>query len=498
MVDGVWKEQSIDVKKEFLNHFQERFDKPVERRVTIDMSYPRSISGEQRDKLEREVTIEEIKTTVWNYGTDKSPGPDGFTFDFYRQLWSTIDKDVYAAFIHFFINGDIPAGCNSSFIALILKVPDANLDKDFRPISLIGSIYKIIAKILTNRLINILGDIVSEVKSAFVAGRQILDGPFILNEVLHWCSKKKQKSLIFKVDFEKAYDSVRWDFLDDVLKKFGFSLKINLCKSNIMGVSVEGSYVNQAAVKLGCQVLTSPFVYLDSIWTKVITVIHGVNGNVNSSGGKAGRSCWLAIVDEVRALYKKGVYVFDFMNLKLGNGEMVKFLLDRWFEGSATLGGIEQTQFSKLVELVQSISLMPINDRWVWNLESLGEFSVACIRRIIDEMRFLNIGDTTRWVKYVPIKVNILAWKIRCDVLLTIMNLSRRGIDIQAISCPICDYGVESSDHLFFRCNMIRNIGKQIVRWWNINYEERKVTLSPSSAEAEYRGVANVVAEIAW
>nr|GEW37542.1 RNA-directed DNA polymerase, eukaryota [Tanacetum cinerariifolium] len=57
MVDGVWKEQPNDVKKEFLNHFQEIFDKPIERRVTIDMSYPRSISGEQRDELEREVRI---------------------------------------------------------------------------------------------------------------------------------------------------------------------------------------------------------------------------------------------------------------------------------------------------------------------------------------------------------------------------------------------------------------------------------------------------------
>nr|GEX52862.1 RNA-directed DNA polymerase, eukaryota, reverse transcriptase zinc-binding domain protein [Tanacetum cinerariifolium] len=75
------------------------------------------------------------------------------------------------------------------------------------------------------------------------------------------------------------------------------------------------------------------FLHKDSLWTKVITAIHGVNGNVNSSGEKAGRSCWLAIVDEVRALHKKGVYVFDFMNLKLGNGEMVKFWLDRWYEG---------------------------------------------------------------------------------------------------------------------------------------------------------------------
>ena len=92
---------------------------------------------------------------------DKSPGPDGFTFGFYRHFWSTIECDVFEAVKHFFTHGDIPNGCNSIFIALIPKIPDANMVKDFRPISLIGSIYKIIAKILTDRLVNVLGNIVN-------------------------------------------------------------------------------------------------------------------------------------------------------------------------------------------------------------------------------------------------------------------------------------------------------------------------------------------------
>ncbi|GJU70757.1 RNA-directed DNA polymerase, eukaryota, reverse transcriptase zinc-binding domain protein [Tanacetum coccineum] len=109
--------------------------------------------------------------------------------------------------------------------ALISKTPEAKMVKDFRPISLIGSLYKIIAKILANRLVVVLGDIVNEVQSAFVADRQILDGPFILNEVLQWCKLKKKHSFILKIDFEKAYDSVLWDYLDDVLRKFGFGEK---------------------------------------------------------------------------------------------------------------------------------------------------------------------------------------------------------------------------------------------------------------------------------
>nr|GEW17986.1 RNA-directed DNA polymerase, eukaryota, reverse transcriptase zinc-binding domain protein [Tanacetum cinerariifolium] len=187
MVDGVWTEKLNTVKQEFLQHFRRRFDKPTVSRTYVNMSYPKSIRIDQLMDLERDVSKEESN--------------------------------------FFFTYGDIPKGCNSSFIALILKVLDANLVKDFRPISLIGSIYKIIAKILANCLVGVLGDIVNEVQSAFIAERQILDGPFILNEVLKWCKLKKKQSLIFKVDFEKAYDSVRLDFLDDVLKKFGFGNK---------------------------------------------------------------------------------------------------------------------------------------------------------------------------------------------------------------------------------------------------------------------------------
>nr|GFA26916.1 RNA-directed DNA polymerase, eukaryota [Tanacetum cinerariifolium] len=71
----------------------------------------------------------------------------------------------------------------------------------------------------------VIGDIVSQEQSAFIKGRQIMDGPLILNEVISWCKARKEQLLMFKVDFQKAFDSVRWDHLDDILGKFGFRIK---------------------------------------------------------------------------------------------------------------------------------------------------------------------------------------------------------------------------------------------------------------------------------
>ncbi|GJV99319.1 RNA-directed DNA polymerase, eukaryota [Tanacetum coccineum] len=246
MVDGTWLESPNSVKKEFFDHFKNRFDKPSSGGIELVREFSKRLSIEQNEILEGEVSNAEIKSAVWGCGIDKAPGPDGFTFGFYRRYWSFIENDVVDAIKWFFANGNIPKGGNSCFITLIPKIPNANMVKDFRPISLIGSVYKIIAKILANRLVSVLGDLVNEIQSAFVADRQILDGPFILNELVQWCKSKKKQSMVFKVDFEKAYDSVRWDFLDVVMKKFGFGERwcnwIQKCLQSSRGsVLVNGS-----------------------------------------------------------------------------------------------------------------------------------------------------------------------------------------------------------------------------------------------------------------
>ena len=105
---------------------------------------------------------------------------------------------------------------------MIPKVESPQFLNDFRPISLVGSLYKILAKVLANRLRKVIGRVVSDVQSAFVKNRQILDGILIANEVVDEARKSKKELLMFKVDFEKAYDSVDWGYLDEVMGCMAF------------------------------------------------------------------------------------------------------------------------------------------------------------------------------------------------------------------------------------------------------------------------------------
>ena len=96
---------------------------------------------------------------------------------------------------------------------------------DFRPISLVGSLYKLLAKVLANRLKKVVGKVVSSTQNAFVEGRQILDAALIANEVINSLLKRKESGVLCKLDLDKAYDCINWDFLLSVMQKMGFGEK---------------------------------------------------------------------------------------------------------------------------------------------------------------------------------------------------------------------------------------------------------------------------------
>ena len=115
---------------------------------------------------------------------DKAPGSDGFTMAFFQKCWSVVEIDVMAFFDHFHRSLEFERSLNASFLSLIPKKNNALNIKDFRPISLVGSVYKLLSKVLANRLRRVLDNLFSESHNSFVGDRQILDSVLIANECL--------------------------------------------------------------------------------------------------------------------------------------------------------------------------------------------------------------------------------------------------------------------------------------------------------------------------
>ena len=156
----------------------------------------RSIREKDKALLDKKFDLEEIREAVWECEGNKSPGPDGFNFTFIKKNWDLLKGDVWRVLNEFHENGRLSKGVNSSFIALIPKVESPIGLNDFRPISLVGCICKIIAKVLAARLRNAMHYLIEENQSAFVGGWFLLDGVVVANEVVDDAKKRKKKPVV--------------------------------------------------------------------------------------------------------------------------------------------------------------------------------------------------------------------------------------------------------------------------------------------------------------
>lgn len=180
---------------------------PGDRFIPINSDWS-CVSSVQNVVLVIQFSVEEIFKALKALGSNIAPGPDGFTAEFLIKHWSNF-KDIFESLMaNFQINGRLNACIQENFVFLVQKKENATLVKDFRPISLTTLTYKVVAKILSERLKQVMDAIISPIQSAFTEGRQILDPILIANEAVEDYKAKRKKGCILKLDPEKDFDRV--------------------------------------------------------------------------------------------------------------------------------------------------------------------------------------------------------------------------------------------------------------------------------------------------
>ncbi|XP_058775306.1 uncharacterized protein LOC131649564 [Vicia villosa] len=169
-------------------------------------------------------SLEEISAAVFNLNGDDASGPDGFGAVFFQKYWDIVKHDVSNAVIQFFTTGWILPGFNTNAIILIPKIKGADSLELFRPIAVSNFKFKIISKVLADRLASIMPVLVLQEQRGFIHGRHIHECIGLASEAINlldsksWCG-----NIALKVDISKAFDTLDWNFLISVLQKFGFN-----------------------------------------------------------------------------------------------------------------------------------------------------------------------------------------------------------------------------------------------------------------------------------
>ncbi|KAK2438202.1 hypothetical protein QL285_023013 [Trifolium repens] len=196
------------------------------------------ITQEDNDRLVLPITKEELREALFQMHPDKAPGLDGFNPAFYQHFWDLCGDDIFAAAKEWLDRGFFPSSLNETNICLIPKCDNPTVMKDLRPISLCNVLYKMVSKVLANRLMYCLEKCVSEEQSAFIEGRSILDNALIVVEIINALKRRtrgRKGDLALKIDISKAYDRVDWGFMREGLTAL---IKKSVASGDLHGIQI--------------------------------------------------------------------------------------------------------------------------------------------------------------------------------------------------------------------------------------------------------------------
>jgi hypothetical protein len=172
--------------------------------------------------LEAEFSEKEVQLAIEGMKTKSAPGPNGFSVSFFKRFWKTI-KNAIMKIVQDFNRGTLDLSrLNYGVITLVPKIKEANTIKHYKPICLLNVDFKVFPKLMTDRITPLAKDLIFDSQTPFIKSKNILEGVIILHEVIHELGRIGKQGMIFKIDFEKGYDKVKWEFLQEVMERKGY------------------------------------------------------------------------------------------------------------------------------------------------------------------------------------------------------------------------------------------------------------------------------------
>ncbi|WJZ95377.1 hypothetical protein VitviT2T_014152 [Vitis vinifera] len=416
-----------EIKEEVGRNFQELLTNPGDWKPSIKGLNFERLEEREVERLEQPFLEEEVFEALKGCCGEKAPGPDDFSMAFWQFAWDFVKVEVLNLFRQFHETGRFVRSMNATFLVLIPKKGGAEDLKDFRPISLVGGLYKWLAK--------------------------IMDAVLIANEAIDSILKNNRGAIMCKLDIEKAYDHVDWKFLIAVMAKMGFGGKGGL------GVKSLGLFNKALLGKWAWRFANEK----TALWNQVIRRKYG-----EEKGGW--RSCEIREAYGVglwKAINKVGQFVTPFFGYEVGDGKNVRFWKDKWC-GTSPLS----EAFPSLFSIAKSKEAW-VNEVWTaegdrrgswtptfnrpfndWELEEVGRllrclegkmvrvdeedrvrwveskdgvFSVKSLYRAMQPVSSAWFPSKIIWMSYAQPKISFFAWEASWGRVLTLDRLQKRG-----------------------------------------------------------------------
>lgn len=208
------------VRDYYVNLFKE--ENPIRDPIISWNTYP--TLEEHHDSLSAHVQINECKRALFDMNPHKAPGEDGYPAIFFQKCWDTVADSIYQFVNQVWVTPSLISSINNTLIVMIPKIDKPEFVSQFRPIALCNVIYKIISKVIVNRIKPLLDGIISPYQSSFIPGRSIHHNIIVAQEMVHSMARMKGNKMFMsiKIDLEKAYDRINWNFVKNCLEDCKF------------------------------------------------------------------------------------------------------------------------------------------------------------------------------------------------------------------------------------------------------------------------------------